>query len=184
MVTAQQITDLERLVRQLNPGSEENEEYLTLLKSLPGIGGLAALGGQDIDILAADFVVNNSVALVDTGLESSNLVIGESYDVEVTLLVSSVTAVPDLKLKFESSTNSTFSWTRGAPVDASVAVKVIGDTEAAIPILAGTGLMKVFGILTVVDTIGTLKLTAAQNVATVEDTKILIGSSMILTRIK
>lgn len=184
MVTAQQIVDLNRLVKLLQPDMPETKEYLTLLKTFPGIGGLAAIGGEETDVLENDVIVNNSEVLIDTGLESSNLIVGAIYHVDLTLLAKGGSAVPDLRLKFEASMNTFLSWELGASADASVAVKNIDDTVTGIAVLAGVGLIKIFGILRVIDTIGTLKLRFAQSTANAIDTEILNGSTMKLTRIK
>lgn len=181
MVTALQLLDLDRFTRQLNPNGDVLEEYLTLTKSLP-MGGVAAIGGSEISSLATDFVIFNNSAPGDTGLESSNLVVGGKYLVDLTLLVTGVSINPDLRLNFVSSAGSTFKWTLGLLNDASAAINTIGSVpEPAVGAL--TGLIKATGILEIVTTVGTIKVQASQRLAQSENTIVKIGSKLKITRI-
>jgi len=186
MVTAQQTTDFERLMRQMNPNGAENEEFITLLDAIfsDNADNVSVLGGSEAKAVAADFDINNTVTLADIpGLESSSLAAGTKYLVEVFLIVTGASITPDLDLKFISSANSTLDWALGASVDASAAELTIA-TEKTVPVGAATGTVKITGVLNIVDTAGTVKLQAAQNVATAENTTIKAGSTMSIKRIE
>lgn len=141
------------------------------------------VGGSEIVTVAADFDINNSETLADvTGLETSSLAIGRKYQVELLLIVEAASTNPDLDIKFVSSANTTLGWTIGG-AGTHAAMDTIA-TEKTIALAAATGIVKAEGILDIVDTAGTLKLQAAQNSATVEDTTIKAGSMLKITRIE
>lgn len=185
MVTVQQKEDLARLVRQINPGSEETEEFLTLIDTLfsnSAINDLNVIGGTQVQRTSVDFVKNSNDTLSDVGLETSSLAINTVYRVEMTLLMTTPTTTPDIKLKFTGPGSATFSWGLKDDTPGATNSNNVSD-ERAVPLALSTTIIRIEGILVVVGSIGTLKLQAAQNTSTAEDTKILTNSAMVVTRI-
>jgi len=143
---------------------------------------LAIPGGSELKAVSIDFDVNNSVVLADVpGLESSSLSVGK-YLVELVLIFEAASITPDMDIQFVGSVNTTLDWEIGAMNDGTVARNTIA-TEKTIALGAVISILHVKGYLDIVDTPGTLKLQAAQNVATIEDTSIKIGSILKVTRI-
>lgn len=142
------------------------------------------VGGSEVKVVAADVTINNNDTLADiAGLETSSLAAGRKYLVELVLVGTGVSTTPDLDIKFVGSANSTLSWALGAPTDLTAAVNTIA-TEQTIAMDNLTSVVKAVGVLDIVDTAGTLKLQAAQNVATAEDTVIKAGTLLKITRIE
>lgn len=186
MVTVQQKIDLNKLLRTIHPSSVETENYITVLNAILASNtpnNISELGGMEVKTLTINFTKNSDITVSDVGLESSSLVVGQKYFVELLLLVNTITATPDIKLKFIGPGAATFAWDLGTSEDGLVAHKNI-NTENAIQ-LVGAAQSSVFisGILQITNLPGTLKLQAAQNTSTAENTQIIIGSMMRLTRI-
>ncbi len=139
-------------------------------------------GGSELKDVTADFDVNNDETLADVpGLESSSLSVGK-YFVELMLIFEAASTTPDMDIKFIGSANTTLDWEIGAMDDGTVALSTIA-TEKNVPLGAVISILHIKGYLDVVDTVGTLKLQAAQGTATVEDTSIKVGSILKVTRI-
>ncbi len=186
MVSAEQTVIFERLMRQLNPHSLENETLIDVMNAIfsANADDASVLGGSEVKVVAVDFDINNDETLADvTGLETSSLAAGTKYLVELLLITISATTTPDMDILFVGSTNSTMAWDLGASVDGALIAKLITD-EVTLPMDNVLSTVKASGILDVVDTVGTLKLQAAQNTATVENTTIKAGSILKITRVE
>jgi len=143
---------------------------------------LAIPGGSELKVVAADVDYNNTDVLADvTGLETSSLPVGK-YLVEALLILEAASTDPDIDIKFIGSVNTTLDWEIGAMNDGTAARNTI-DTEETIPLGAVVSMLHIKGYLNVVDTPGTLKIQAAQNSATEEDTSVKAGSILKVTKI-
>jgi len=178
MPTAQQITDLQRHVRKLEPAGDFSEEYLQNLVDILNAGAEETVAR----IAAADADFNNDEVLADIGLETGNLAINSLYKVELTLSIESVSTTPGAEIKFVGPAGATLVWQLGHPADVDGAQLAIA-TEQAVSTIAGIGIVTAVGFLTTGSTIGTLKVQGAQGTSTAEDTDYKVGSNLVLTKI-
>ena len=178
MATAQQLTDLRRHIRKLEPQGEFSEEYLTNLVNI--IEGGAE---ETVARITTIKTFNNDAVLADlTGLVTGNLSINSTYNVELLLRITSVSITPGAEINFVIPAGATLKWNLGNPADVAGA-ELTEATEQAVSTIAGTGLVTARGILRTGGTVGTVKVQGAQNVATVEDTSYEVDSQLVLTKI-
>ena len=176
MATAQQIADLQRHIRKLEPHGEFTEEYLT---NLLAILGQTSNEGK----IVADQNFNNDDTLADlAGLASGTLKINTTYIVDILLRIESVSSTPGAELKFVIPAGATLKWALGSPADVSDA-ELTEATTAALLTLAGIGIVTARGILTMGATAGVIQAQGAQATATVEDTDYKVGSALIVREI-
>lgn len=145
---------------------------------------LSSGGGVLRSVLAANTTaVNNSTALVDSGL-SVSVAANKTYKLTGFIIVDSGTT-PDLKYGFSGPAGATLTWITNGIITGTASaqtidrsMKTIGSAPVAIGVGAGAGVVSAmpFGTLITSATAGTFKLQFAQNTADVSDTKILAGS--------
>jgi hypothetical protein len=143
----------------------------------------------------ADETVNNSAALQNDDHLVFPIAANETWYVEALLLAQGATVNADYKWGWSGPAGATANWSLAALADAtaggyvqrttaltSSSVLAIGAT-ASTPGLAGTTTVKLEGIFSAVGTAGAINLQWAQDVATVENSKVLAGSFLKIRRI-
>ena len=177
MPTAQQITDVRRQLRQLEPTGVLATEFINNLVAM-----LEAGQEETVTKMIADQIFNNDATLADlVGLETGTLAINSTYVVELILRIESVSITPDAKIKFVVPVGATIEWVLGKQADL-----IVENTDVTVGVastIAGIGIVTVTGILTIGGTAGTLKVQGAQNAATIEDTTYKVGSNLVVTKI-
>jgi len=131
-----------------------------------------------IAIKTAIETVNNSNTLQDDNELKLPVAANTWYVILLNIILQVVTNAPDLKSGWSAPAGSVFSWDK-MDFDSLVAVKALGDTDAAYffaPVAGGVYTGAYIGYLLTGGTAGTLQYRWSQNTATVEDTSILAGS--------
>ena len=178
MPTAQQLTDIKRQLRQLEPTGVLATEYIDNLVTI-----LTAGAEETVARITADKVFNNDGTLADlTGLVTGTLSINSTYDVELVLRIESASATPGADIKFVIPAGATLKWALGSPADVAGA-ELTEATTQGVATIAGTGLVTAKGILKIGATAGTIKVQGAQSTPTVEDTKYKVDSNLTVTKI-
>ena len=179
MPTAQQITDIKRQVRQLEPTGLLATEYLNNLVAI-----LTANQEETVARITADKVFNNDGTLADlTGLVTGILAINSTYDVELLLRIESVSTTPGAEIKFViPGGGATLKWALGMPADV-LAAELTEATTQAVATIADIGIVTARGTLRTGSVAGTLKVQGAQASATVEDTTYKVDSILVVTKI-
>ena len=178
MPTATQIADLRNALGKLFPSGKYSNDHVDNVVNI-----LAGVSEEKVAQITVDQTFNNDSTLANlAGLVSESLPINTTHVLDLTLLIDSASATPGAKLLFVIPAGATLSWELGSPADLGNVINTIA-TEGALSTVIGTGMVTAKGILTIGATAGTIQVQGAQGTPTVEDTKYLVGSNMIVTRI-
>jgi len=178
MATAQQITDLKRHLRVLEPQGNFTETYITNLVNIISEGA-----EETVARITADKTFNNDEVLADlTGLVTGTLAINSTYDVELLLRIESVSTTPGAEIKFVIPAGATLKWALGTPADV-LAAELTEATEQSVATIADIGIVTARGTLRIGATAGTIKVQGAQATATVENTSYKVDSILVVTKI-
>lgn len=143
-------------------------------------------------VKTADETVNNSAVLQDDDHLFFPVEANESWYVEVTALMTAVSATADYLIGWSGPAGATATWSHDSGANSAwvnVAVggtpntmKTLSDT-VTVGALAGTFGTRFSGVFNSSATAGTIKFRWAQNTQTAENSKILLGSNLRLTRL-
>jgi len=178
MPTAQQITDIKRQLRSLEPTGVLATEYIDNLVAI-----LEAGQEETIASITTAKVFNADTVLADlTGLESGTLSINSKYVLEVILRITATSITPGAKVKFVLPAGATIAWELGAAADIANTENVEA-TEGVLATIVGTGIVTIRGVVSIGGTAGTVKVQGAQSVSNASDVTYEIESNLVLTKL-
>lgn len=164
----------------------------------PDTGG-GGSGSVIVAVKTADETVNNSTTFQDDDHLTFTVTANTIYRVECMLLIESTSVTPDIKFQWTLPASANIYW--GTDTDNNstgdagggwAQVNPSGGSKLALrtnsSILSNTSMnnphgLLIKGVLVVAGTGGTVTLQWAQNVATAEDTKLLIGSNLVAIQV-